>query len=168
MQCVVQQTLHMAEANPPNQKVVFNQQMGLPPDAPAAAIHAFLQALQAGKGSVKNNGLTQDTRKKAEEAIIGYMKQRGLTFLQVQDQYLLYENNMKPIGWCDELIEKCFVQFHRTRKNQGVPLEQVAVNFVSFCKDVKKASGEKSEKLVLKKKRPMAATLDMLRNMGGI
>ena len=151
-----------------DQKVVFNQQMGLPQDAPAAAIHAFMQALQSGKGTSKNNNLAQETRKKAEAAIIGYMKQKKLTFLQVQDQYLLYENEVKPIGWSDELIEKCFVQFHRTRKNQGVPLEQVAINFVNFCKQVKKASGERSEKLVLKKKRPMAATLDMLRKMGGL
>jgi hypothetical protein len=142
--------------------------MGLPADAPLPAIDAYLKSLQTNKGVSKGNAGVSDIKRKAEGAIMGYMKSKELTFLQIRERYLILKSEAKIEGWSDELVLKAFVAFHRRNLNQGAAIEQVAVNFVEFCKSVRKSSGEVKESLTLSKKRPLSATLSMLSSMNGI
>jgi len=148
---------------PPNAAAVA-QQMGLPQDAPLGAIEAFLNLSQKDKGANKGHTADNEMKRKAEEAVIAFMKQRGLTFLQLGDRYLVYKNEPKVEGWCDELILKCFIVFHKRNLHQG-PIENVATNFLEFCKECRK-SDDRKESLVLQKKRPLCATLSMLTSLG--
>ena len=146
------------------QQAAIAQQMGLPADAPLGAIDAFLKLSQVDKGKGKAGKVDTETRRAAEKAVIDFMKARNLTFLQIQDRYLVYKTEPKQEGWSDELVLKAFIAFHQRNMNQG-PLDVVATNFLEFCKSARK-TGEVNEVLSLQKKRPLCATLSMLTSMG--
>lgn len=162
---VPQQLTPQQQQHIQQQRAQMAQQTGLPVDAPFAEIDAFLKTLQKTKGTTKTNSLDGETKKKAENAIINYMKQQSQSYLRIKDKYLVLKEDVKMEGWSDELVCKAFVVFHRRNMNQG-SLEDVALAFVEFCKEVRKGTNEKKYSLSLQSKRPYAATFAMLQQMG--
>lgn len=146
------------------QQAAIAQQFGLPPDAPLGAIDAFLRACQVDKGKGKGKSATSELKKQAEAAVIQYMKDRNLQFLQIQDKFLVYKSEAKVEGWSDELVLKAYIAFHQRNLHQG-PLEQVAMKFLEFCKTARRTDVS-HDVLSVQKKRPMSATLEMLARMG--
>lgn len=148
------------------QEMAFNQQMGLPQDAPAAAINAFLQMMTENKGASKNDKLVAEKKKEAEQAIINYMKSHKLGFLQIRDRYLELKTDSKSASLTDELLSQIYVLFHQQGHQNGKSLEEAAVTFVAYTKEMRKRAGETGDKLSIVKKRPMVATLAALRDLG--
>ena len=140
--------------------------LGLPPDAPLGVIDNFFKLMETSKGSHKERSVTSEMKKNIEQQIITYMKSRSLTYLQIKEKYLVYHDETKKASYSDELIQVAFVGFHR--QNPQGSLEQMAINFVDYCNEVRKRSGERSEYLKIHTKRPVSATIAMLQNMGNL
>lgn len=160
----------MAEAAAPAQQMTAQQmaavaqQMGLPVDAPLLAIDAFLRASQVDKGKGKSKSATTELKKKAEEAVIQYMKDHNLTFLQIQDKFLVYKSEPKVEGWSDELVLKAYIAFHQRNLHQGT-LNDAAMKFLEFCKTARRTDVTQ-DVLSLQKKRPLSAVFGALAQMG--
>ncbi len=161
------------EANiPPTQAQIeaVAVNMGLPKDIPfhtLRAIEAFFNSKSVKTGKKKGSAEATEAAKAAEEAIIAWMKSKGIPFLQLKEQYLVISDEIKPISLTDEVHQKSYVAFHReNRHNVAGSIENASVEFSKYCKEVCKMSGARCEVLKVTKKRPYVATISMLQRMG--
>lgn len=146
----------------PEQMAQVAAQVGLPPDAPLGFIQQFMQLLEVNKG--KETKEVAEAKKVVKKAIIDYMVAGNHAFLRIRDKYIVLKDELKPISYSDELVAKCFVAFHRQNKAQGT-VEQAAMAFIEFIKEVRKRSGERTQELSVAKKPPLAAQFAGLGNM---
>lgn len=139
----------------------------LPPDAPHEAIRAYVELSQQNRGANKGNNVNKEQLKAAEQAILNYMHGRGIGYIPVHDRYLVVKKTTKVEGWSDELVLKAFIMFHNNNFNQGNSIEEVAMKFLNYCKQIRKGAGEEQVTLTVSKRRPLAATIEELHRMGG-
>jgi hypothetical protein len=142
-----------------------------PPGAPVDAIRQFMALRQVKRGENKDKGpdVTAAQLKAARQSIIAYMESANLPFITVNGEYLYVKTNEKLCPWKDDLVLEAFVAFHRMKQGQNngnESLSDLAVQFMDFCKELRRRQGSTDKDLVCNKKRPLSATISALVNMG--
>lgn len=140
----------------------------LPSDAPQSALNAYFQLDQSSRSEKKQSAEIIEAKKQAEEAIIQYMccQNPPLSYIQYLDKYLVIKRTVSLMPCCDELHEATFKEFLNQYGSSGIPLDELAVRYSNFVREVRGRGGKNTIKLRVSKTRPMSDTLTELLGSG--
>jgi hypothetical protein len=128
---------------------------------PEDAIKAFITASQEISGGTKSSKEAKDKKAHAKNVIIQFMKNGGMSYIQVDHLFLHLKKNMKKPTVNAEFVARAYKEFQQTEliKLPQATIEQVAVKFGEYVFYLQRQMGEETNDLKVNQKKPMSAML---------
>lgn len=112
--------------------------------------------LSGGNGGTKE---LRERKKQAKQHIIDIMKEKQLTYIELDGYYLVLKQTFSKPTLNAEFATRAFTEFHKDQQRLTGDPAQVAICFGHYLFGLQKHLAEQSYDLKLSKKKPMAAML---------
>jgi len=137
------------------------------------AISAYFEILDKGKGLGKRSKVEREAhaeRKEQLETVLkNYMRQKGVTFIQVGEQFIVLKEEVKKRQINAEFLVHVYEQFRQSylaeqQKRGVVPknMREEAMWFAQYTYNFQRHLGEKHITIKVQKRAPMQAVITQM------